>query len=201
MQVNLVGHPGAVADVELWLARHGETEWSLSGQHTGTTDIPLTDRGRDAARALGEKLRGETFDLVLTSPLARARDTATLAGFGDDAVITPDLAEWNYGEYEGLTTEQIREQAPGWTVFADGCPGGEVAAQVGARVDRVIETVRALGGGRAIAFSHGHLLRVLGARWVGLDAADGSRFFLETATVSILGYDRETAVIQQWNAS
>jgi broad specificity phosphatase PhoE len=201
MQVNLVGHPDAVADVELWLARHGETEWSLSGQHTGTTDIPLTDRGRDAARALGEKLRGETFDLVLTSPLARARDTATLAGFGDGAVITPDLAEWNYGEYEGLTTEQIRERAPGWTVFADGCPGGEVAEQVGARVDRVIETVRALGGGRAIAFSHGHLLRVLGARWVGLGAADGSRFFLETATVSILGYDRETAVIQQWNAS
>jgi probable phosphoglycerate mutase len=200
MQVNLVGHPGAVADVELWLARHGETEWSRSGQHTGTTDIPLTDRGRDAARALGEKLRGETFDLVLTSPLARARDTAALAGFGDGAVITPDLAEWNYGEYEGLTTEAIREQAPGWTVFADGCPGGETVAQVGARVDRVIETVRGLEGGRAIAFSHGHLLRVLGARWVGLGAPDGRRFFLETATVSILGYDRETAVIQQWNA-
>jgi probable phosphoglycerate mutase len=200
MRVNLVGHPGAVADVELWLARHGETEWSRSGQHTGTTDMPLTDRGRDAARALGEKLIGETFDLVLTSPLSRARDTATLAGFGDGAVVTPDLAEWNYGGYEGLTTEQIREQVPGWTVFADGCPGGEVAAQVGARVDRIIETVRDLGGGRAIAFSHGHLLRVLGARWVGLDAADGGRFFLETATVSILGYDREAAVILQWNA-
>jgi broad specificity phosphatase PhoE len=201
MQVNLVGHPGAVADVELWLARHGETEWSLSGQHTGTTDIPLTDRGREAARSLGEKLRGETFDLVLTSPLTRARDTCTLAGFGDGAVDTPDLAEWNYGQYEGLTTEQIREQVPDWTVFTDGCPGGEIADQVGARVDRVIETVRALGGGRAIAFSHGHLLRVLGARWVGLAATDGARFFLETATVSILGYDRETAVIQQWNAS
>jgi probable phosphoglycerate mutase len=188
-----------VADVELWLARHGETEWSRSGQHTGTTDIPLTDRGRDAARGLGEKLRGETFDLVLTSPLARARDTCTLAGFGDTAVSTPDLAEWNYGDYEGLTTEEIREQVPDWTVFADGCPGGEVAADVGARVDRVIETVRSRGG-TAIAFSHGHLLRVLGARWVGLDAADGHRFFLETATVSILGYDREAAVIRQWNA-
>jgi broad specificity phosphatase PhoE len=201
MSKNLVGHPGAVADVELWLARHGETEWSRSGQHTGTTDIPLTDRGREAARALGEKLRGETFDLVLTSPLVRARDTCALAGFGDAAVSTPDLAEWNYGDYEGLTTEQIREQAPGWTVFADGCPDGEVAADVGARVDRVIETVRSRGGGRAIAFSHGHLLRVLGARWVGLDATDGRLFFLETATVSILGYDRETAVIRQWNAS
>jgi broad specificity phosphatase PhoE len=201
MQVNLVGHPGAVADVELWLARHGETEWSLSGQHTGTTDIPLTDRGRDAARALGEKLQGDRFDLVLTSPLSRARDTCTLAGFGDAAIDTPDLAEWHYGKYEGLTTEQIREQVPGWTVFTDGCPGGETAEQVGERVDRVIETVRVLGGGRAIAFSHGHLLRVLGARWVGLAATDGARFFLETATVGILGYDREAAVIRQWNAS
>jgi probable phosphoglycerate mutase len=189
-----------VADVELWLARHGETEWSKSGQHTGTTDLPLTDRGRDAARALGEKLRGESFDLVLTSPLSRARDTCALAGFGDGAISTPDLAEWNYGEYEGLTTEQIRERDPGWTVFADGCPGGEVAADVGARVDRVIETVRSRSGGRAIAFSHGHLLRVLGARWVGLDPADGARLALGTATVSILGWDRETAVIRQWNA-
>jgi probable phosphoglycerate mutase len=189
-----------VADVELWLARHGETEWSKSGQHTGTTDLPLTERGRDAARALGQKLRGVSFDLVLTSPLSRARDTCALAGFGDGAISTADLAEWNYGVYEGLTTEQIREDAPGWTVFADGCPGGEVAADVGARVDRVIETVRSRDGGRVIAFSHGHLLRVLGARWVGLDATDGARLFLETATVSILGWDRETAVIRQWNA-
>jgi probable phosphoglycerate mutase len=190
-----------VAGVELWLARHGETEWSRSGQHTGTTDIPLTDRGRDAARALGEKLRGERFDLVLTSPLSRARDTCTLAGLGDGAVVTPDLAEWNYGEYEGITTEAIRETVPDWTVFTDGCPGGENAAQVGARVDRVIETVRGLGNGRAIAFSHGHLLRVLGARWVGLDPVDGSRLLLDTATVSILGWDKETPAIRQWNAS
>jgi probable phosphoglycerate mutase len=189
-----------VADVELWLARHGETEWSRSGQHTGTTDIPLTERGREAARALGEKLRGESFDLVLTSPLARARDTCTLAGFGDGAVVTADLAEWNYGEYEGITTEEIREKVPGWTVFTDGCPGGETAAQVGDRVDRVIDTVRGLGGGRAIAFAHGHLLRVLGARWVGLTPQDGALLVLGTATVSILGWDKETAAITQWNA-
>jgi probable phosphoglycerate mutase len=200
MHQNLVGHPGAVADVELWLARHGETEWSRSGQHTGTTDIPLTDRGREAARQLGEKLRGETFDLVLTSPLARARDTCSLAGFGDSAVLTPDLVEWRYGEYEGITTDEIRETVPDWTVFTHGCPGGEVAAQVGERVDRVIETVRALGGGRAIAFSHGHLLRVLGARWVELAPEDGARLVLDTATVSILGWDKETPAIRQWNA-
>jgi broad specificity phosphatase PhoE len=189
-----------VADVELWLARHGETEWSRSGRHTGTTDIPLTDRGRDAAKRLGEKLRGEAFDLVLTSPLARARDTCALAGFGDGAVLTPDLVEWNYGEYEGITTEQIRETVPDWTVFTHGCPGGETAAQVGERVDRVIETVRALGSGRAIAFAHGHLLRVLGARWVELAPTDGARLVLDTATVSILGWDKETPAIRQWNA-
>jgi broad specificity phosphatase PhoE len=190
-----------VADVELWLARHGETEWSRTGQHTGTTDLPLTENGRDEARRLGENLRGEAFDLVLTSPLVRARDTCRLAGFGERAVVTPDLVEWNYGEYEGITTEAIRERVPDWTVFTHGCPGGEVAAQVGERVDRVIETVRGIGGGRALAFAHGHLLRVLGARWVELAPEDGARLMLGTASISILGWDRETAAILRWNAT
>jgi probable phosphoglycerate mutase len=188
-----------VTAVELWVARHGETEWSVSGRHTGTTDLPLTERGRDAARALGTRLAGERFDLVLTSPLARARETCRLAGFGDDAVIDPDLHEWDYGEYEGVTTDEIRETRPGWILFDDGCPGGEVAAQVGERADRVIERVRALGGGRAIAFAHGHVLRVLGARWVGLPPQDGARLLLGTATVSVLGWDRETPAIERWN--
>jgi broad specificity phosphatase PhoE len=188
-----------VTDVELWLARHGETEWSRSGRHTGTTDLPLTERGRDAARALGARLAGEHFDLVLTSPLARARETCRLAGLGDAAVIVPDLHEWNYGEYEGVTTDEIRETRPDWTVFSDGCPGGEVAAQVGERTDRVIERVRALGSGRAIAFAHGHVLRVLGARWVGLSPQDGAGLLLGTATISVLGWDRETPAIERWN--
>jgi probable phosphoglycerate mutase len=200
MLVNLVGHPEPVADVELWLARHGETEWSRSGRHTGSTDLPLTDRGRDAARRLGEKLRGETFDLVLTSPLARARETCQLAGFGDQAVVTADLAEWDYGEYEGITTDEIRETRPGWQLFTDGAPGGERAAAVGARVDRVIGQVRALDGGRAIAFAHGHLLRVLGARWVELPPEGGAHLLLGTATLSVLGWDRETPAVQRWNS-
>lgn len=201
MPINLVGHPAAVTDVELWLARHGETEWSRSGRHTGTTDVPLTDRGRDDARRLGEKLQGERFDLVLTSPLSRARETCRLAGLGEQAVVTPDLREWDYGDYEGVTTDEIRTTRPGWTVFSDGCPGGEDATQVGERADRVIETVRSVEGGRAIAFAHGHLLRVLAARWVGLTPQDGARLVLGTGTLSMLGWERETAAIQSWNAS
>jgi broad specificity phosphatase PhoE len=174
-----------VGDVELWVARHGETEWSRSGRHTGSTDLPLTDKGREAARALGARLRGEHFDLVLTSPMRRARD----------------LHEWDYGDYEGVTTEEIHLTRPGWTVFSDGCPGGEVAAQVAERADRVIDTVRAIGSGRAIAFAHGHILRVLGARWVALPAQDGARLALDTATISVLGWDRGTPTINRWNTA
>ena len=187
--------------MSVFAIRHGETAWSLNGQHTGTTNVPLTDNGRRLAERMRPVLATKAFGLVLCSPLQRARQTCELAGLGDQAVIDHDLMEWNYGEYEGITTEAIREQVPDWTVFADGCPGGENAAQVGERVDRVITTVRDLGGGRAIAFSHGHLLRVLGARWVGLTPEDGARLALDTATVSILGWDREAAVIRQWNAS
>jgi broad specificity phosphatase PhoE len=183
---------------DLWLARHGQTAWSVSGQHTGLTDIPLNDMGRVAARHLAESLAGEHFDLVLTSPLQRARDTCELAGFGDQAVVDDDLREWDYGEYEGMTTDEIRESRPGWRIFDDGCPGGETIAQVGARADRVITRVRAHNG-RAIVFGHGHALRVLGARWVDLLPVDGSRLALDTASVSILSWDRETAVISRWN--
>jgi probable phosphoglycerate mutase len=189
-----------VSRPELWLARHGETEWSKSGKHTGRSDIPLTDDGRAAARTLGELLRGERFDLVLTSPMRRARDTCTLAGLGDDAEVTGDLCEWHYGDYEGITTDEIRRTRPGWTVFADGCPGGETAAEVGARTDRVVERVRSLPGGKAIAFAHGHVLRVLAARWIGLPPDDGAHFELGTATVSVLGWERETPVVSRWNA-
>jgi broad specificity phosphatase PhoE len=188
-----------VGDVELWVARHGETEWSRSGRHTGSTDLPLTDKGREAARALGARLRGEHFDLVLTSPMRRARDTCALAGLGDAAVVVDDLHEWDYGDYEGVTTEEIHLTRPGWTVFSDGCPGGEVAAQVAERADRVIDTVRAIGSGRA--FAHGHILRVLGARWVALPAQDGARLALDTATISVLGWDRGTPTINRWNTA
>lgn len=189
-----------MAETELWLARHGETEWSKSGQHTGRTDLPLTENGKAAARALRSLLGDQHFDLALTSPLQRARETCSLAGFGDAAESDPDLCEWHYGDYEGLTTDEIRRTRPGWTVFADGCPNGETAADVGARADRVIERVVSVGPGRVIAFAHGHVLRVLAARWVGLAPTDGSRFVLGTATISILGWDREAPVITRWNA-
>jgi broad specificity phosphatase PhoE len=182
----------------VYLARHGETAWSLSGQHTGRTDLPLTERGERNARALGERLRGLTFAKVFTSPLQRAVRTCELAGFGSAAVIDPDLVEWNYGEYEGLTPEQIHQSAPNWLIFSDGCPGGESPEQVGARVDRVVARVRAVEGNVAL-FAHGHVLRVLVARWIGLPPGAGQHFLLDTGTLCILGYYRELPAVNVWN--
>jgi probable phosphoglycerate mutase len=184
---------------QVYLIRHGETAWSLSGQHTGTTDIPLTENGRRVATLLQPVLTRETFTLVLTSPLQRARETCALAGLGERAAIERDLIEWNYGEYEGLTSQQIHATRPGWMVFTDGCPGGESPDQVGARVDRVIARVRAVEGHVAL-FAHGHVLRALAARWLGLRAAAGGHFLLDTATLNILSYYRGLPAVQRWNA-
>ena len=184
--------------MSVFAVRHGETEWSLSGQHTGTTDIPLTDNGRRAAERMRPVLAGETFALVLVSPLQRARDTCRLAGLGDKAVVDPDLLEWNYGQFEGLTPRQINELAPGWLIFRDGCPGGETPGQVGLRVDRVIARTRAIEGDAAL-FTHGHVLRVLGARWLGLPAGAGQHFMLDTCTVSVLSHYHGIPAIRSWN--
>ena len=184
---------------QVYLIRHGETEWSLSTQHTGITDIPLTENGRKVAKLLEPVLAKETFALVLTSPLERARKTCELAGLGERAQIDRDLMEWNYGEYEGLTPKQIHTQAPGWMLFRDGCPGGESAEQVGARVDRVIAKVRAAQGHVAL-FAHGHIFRVFAARWLGLPAAAGCHFLLDTATLNILSYYRGIPAVKRWNA-
>ncbi len=185
------------------LVRHGETEWSLSGQHTGRTDIPLTDNGKEQARRVCAGLAGNHFDLVLASPLARAVETARLAGLGDQVETTEDLVEWDYGDYDGRTTADIRIDRPGWSLFTDGVPGGESVEDVGNRVDRVIERARALfdqgADGDVSLFAHGHVLRILAARWVGLAPADGRRFALDPATVSVLSYERETPVISRWN--
>jgi probable phosphoglycerate mutase len=192
---------------EIWLVRHGETEWTRSGAHTGRTDIPLTETGRAQAEAIGKCLHRRRFALVLTSPLTRARETCRLAGFGEVAQVDPDLQEWNYGEYEGRTTAQIREQRPEWWLWRDGVPGGETLAQVAARAARVIEkTAPALGGdgapqGDVLLFAHAHLLRILAACWVGLEAEAGARLVLGTAAMGILGYERETRAITRWNLS
>ncbi len=190
-------HHGRVAQAELWIVRHGETEWSRSGQHTSTSEIPLTSAGEEAARLVGERLAGTTFDLVLTSPRDRARRTAELAGF-PDAEVDDDLAEWAYGEYEGITTAQIREQVPGWTVWTHPTPGGETADDVGRRLDRVVARVRDRGG-RALVFGHGHASRALAARWVEQPVDEGRFFRLDTATVSVLGYEHEFPVVARWN--
>ena len=184
---------------QVYLVRHGETEWSLSRQHTGITDIPLTENGRKVARLLGPVLVKETFALVLTSPIERARETCELAGLGARGEIDSDLMEWNYGQYEGLTPKQIHAQAPEWMLFNDGCPGGESPAQVGARVDRVIARVRAVEGHVAL-FAHGHIFRVFAARWLGLPATAGCHFLLDTATLNILGYYRGIPAVKRWNA-
>jgi broad specificity phosphatase PhoE len=184
---------------QVYLMRHGETAWSVSGQHTGTTDIPLTENGRRVAKLLQPVLTKETFALVLTSPLQRARETCELAGLGGCAEIDRDLMEWNYGEYEGLTPQQIRAKNPGWMIFTDGCPGGESPEQVGARIDRVIAKVRAVEGHVAL-FAHGHVLRAMAARWLGLPAADGGHFLLDTATLSILSYYQDIPAVRRWNA-
>jgi len=184
--------------VNVFAIRHGETAWSLSGQHTGTTDIPLTDHGRQLAERMRSVLATKAFELVLCSPMQRARETCELAGLGDKAVIDPDLVEWNYGEYEGLTPEQIHEKAPDWLIFRDGCPGGEMPEQVGARVDRVVALVRAVEGNVAL-FAHGHVLRVLVARWIGLPPGAGQHFLLDTDTLSVLSYYYELPAVRAWN--
>jgi len=180
------------------LVRHGETEWSRAGKHTGRTDVPLTDRGREQALAVGEALRGREFALVLTSPLQRAAETCRLAGFGDQAQERDDLVEWHYGAYEGRTTEEIRKERPGWLVWDDELPGGETLAQVGVRADRVIAEARAAEGD-VLLFAHGHVLRILAARWLGLEPRAGRLFALDPATLSTLGYEHETAVLRVWN--
>jgi len=184
----------------VYLARHGETAWSLSGQHTGVTDLPLTARGEQNARMLGGRVRSLQFDKVLTSPLQRARRTCELAGFGAAAEVEPDLVEWNYGQYEGLRTSEILAARPDWKLFLDGCPGGESPEQVGARADRVLSRVRAAGP-NVLIFSSGHFLRVFAARWLGKEPADGGHLLLGTASLSALGYERTLCqpVISLWN--
>ena len=185
--------------MEIVLARHGETEWSRDRRHTGKTDIPLTENGRRQAAVLRDALAGRSFARVLSSPLSRALDTCREAGLGDQAELTPDLYEWDYGEYEGITTAEIRERRPGWNLWRDGCPGGETAAEVGRRVDRVLDSLAGLEADAAV-FAHGHVLRVLTARWLALGAEKGALFKLDTGTLSVLGYERETLVITRWNA-
>ena len=185
--------------VSLWLVRHGETAWSRDRLHTSVTDVPLTPAGVEAAQALGTRLVGRVFSLVLTSPRSRARRSAELAGF-PDALVDEDLAEWNYGRYEGVSTAQIRETDPGWTVWSQPAPGGETADQVGDRVDRVIARCSAVDGD-VLLFGHAHCLRALTARWLGQPVVDGRLYRLDTASLSVLAYERETPVIVHWNAT
>ncbi len=185
---------------DVYLARHGETAWSLSGRHTGRTDIPLTERGEDKARRLRVRLEGITFTEVLVSPLERARRTCELAGFGGVASVTPDVVEWNYGDYEGQLTSDICRERPGWYLFRDGCPGAKRSTEVGARADRVIARLRA-DGGRILVFGHGHFSRILAARWMGLTSEDARHFVLTTASLSIVGYEHtlDDPAILLWN--
>jgi len=184
---------------EIYLIRHGETEWSLNGRHTGISDIPLTENGREVARRWRALAATRKFALVLTSPLRRARETCELAGLGERAEIDRDLLEWDYGAYEGLTPQQIRAQQPEWMIFRDGCPGGESPEQIGARVDRVIARLRGRAG-NAVVFAHGHVLRVLAARWLGLAASGGSHFLLDTATLCVLSAYHDVPAVKRWNA-
>lgn len=183
---------------EIWLARHGETEWSRTGRHTGRTDVELTELGRDQARGLRDALADHDFARVISSPLSRALETCKLAGLGESAERSDALLEWDYGEYEGLTTDQIRKRRPDWVLWRDGCPGGEAAAEVAARVDPLVAELREAGGDVAL-FAHGHVLRVLTARWLELGPESGALFALATGTLSILGWERETSVIRSWN--
>lgn len=185
---------------EVYLARHGETAWTVSGQHTGLTDIPLTERGERNAHSLAERLKGRTFARVFTSPLQRARRTCELAGFGAAATVDADLVEWNYGAYEGLTGADIRKTRPDWQLFRDGVPDGESVTEIGARADRVVARLRAVDGA-VLLFSSGHFLRVLAARWLGLDATAGRYFLLSTAALSVAGYEhnKNEPVLRLWN--
>lgn len=185
-------------DAELWLVRHGETEWSRDGRHTSTTDLDLTANGVEVARTLRERLSGTSFDLVLSSPRRRAVRTAELAGF-DDVHVEEDLVEWAYGDYEGITTQEIRETVPDWTVWTHPTPNGETNKQVSDRLDRVVTRAREAGG-RVLAFGHGHSLRALAARWIEQPVDEGRFFKLDTATVSTLGYERDFPVVLRWNA-
>jgi broad specificity phosphatase PhoE len=188
------------APIHIWLIRHGETEWSRSGAHTGRTDLPLTAAGKARAAAIGSYLAGRPFQLVLTSPLQRARETCRIAGYGAAAELEPDLSEWDYGAYEGRTSADIRQEVPGWNLCTMGVPGGETVEQVGVRARRVIDRACAAGGDAAL-FAHGHILRILTACWLGL-APDGGRLFAyDTGCLSVLGYEHETRVIQHWNQS
>jgi probable phosphoglycerate mutase len=192
----------AAVERQIWLVRHGETEWARLGRHTGRTDVPLTETGRRQARALGRRLAGHHFALVLSSPLVRAADTARLAGFGDVVELDADLREWDYGDLEGRTTAEIRTDLPDWTIWSGPWPGGETAAAVGARADRVIARCLHPGvGGDALLVGHGHLLRVVAARWLGLPPSDGGMLALATATSSVLGWERERPVIETWNVA
>lgn len=182
----------------LVLVRHGETEWTKNGQHTGRTDVPLTDRGREDGERVAMALKSWNFVSVLSSPLSRAVETANLAGFHAQVETVDDLLEWDYGQYEGLTTADIRTKRPGWSIWLDGTPDGETLADVAVRVDRVLKEIH-VARGDIVLFGHGHLLRVVTARWLGLVPASGRLFVLDPGTVSVLGYERETAVIHQWN--
>jgi broad specificity phosphatase PhoE len=185
---------------QIWLVRHGETGWAAAGRHTGRTDVPLTDAGREQARRLGRRLAGHSFATVLSSPLSRALDTATLAGFRAAVITDPDLQEWDYGDLEGLQTSEIREAFPGWSIWTGPWPGGESIDEVSARADHVLARVDP-SGGTVLLIAHGHLLRVLAARWLGLPPTSGGLFALGTATISVLGWDRDNRVIETWNES
>lgn len=189
--------PGTAPLTELWLVRHGETDWSRSGRHTSRTEVSLTDAGEEGARELGTRLAGTAFDLVLTSPRERARRTAELAGFGH-AEVMPDLAEWDYGDFEGRTTPEIREETPGWTVWTHRCPGGETAEEVSRRLDRVLSRTR-MHGGRVLAFGHGHASRALAMRWLGLQVTGGRLLKLDPTTISVLGHEHENPAVARWN--
>jgi probable phosphoglycerate mutase len=184
-----------------YLCRHGETAWSQTGQHTGLTDLPLTARGEDEARALGEHLRHLPFAQVFTSPLQRAHRTCDLAGYGDGAIVDGDLVEWNYGRFEGRTSREIRAERPDWHIFEHGCPDGESVADVAARADRMVAKLRAIDGD-VLVFSSGHFLRMLAARWCGLPPAQGATFHLDTASISIVAYERrrDEPVVRLWNS-
>jgi len=184
--------------LQIWLIRHGQTAWTLSGAHTGRTDLPLTEAGRENAQAAGRWLAGRKFTLVLSSPLSRARETCRLAGYGDVAQVDPNLAEWDYGDYEGRTTAEIRKERPDWSLWREGPLHGETVEQVGARAEAVLARISHIDGDVAL-FAHGHLLRILTARWLGLPPDCGRMFALATATVSILGFERDNHVISQWN--
>ncbi|HMC81145.1 MAG TPA: histidine phosphatase family protein [Acidimicrobiia bacterium] len=188
----------SVTPPRVHLVRHGATEWSVTGQHTGRTDIPLTEEGRRQAERLAARLARERFALVLVSPLARARETAEITGFGDVAEVDPDLVEWDYGAFDGRTAAEIRRERPGWTPWHGGFPGGETLEEVAARADRVVARVRGVDGDVAL-FAHGHILRVIAARWLEQPPIEAARYYLATASLSMLGWERETPVIDRWN--